>query len=535
MTAPKSMALLGDDAVAMGAIHSGIAGSYAYPGTPATEIQEAVQKYVQAFPDCGINAAWSINEKVAMEEAVGVSMIGRRALVNMKHVGLNVAADPFMNAAVTGCAGGVVIAVADDPSMHSSQNEQDSRYFADFAQIPCFEPANQQEAYDMTRAAFELSERMETPVMMRLSTRISHTRARVTFSEAVAAKPARIPGDFNRWTLLPTNARPQYEKLLAKQGKFVDASESGGFNKLSITKGAKLGVIASGLGFNYFMENLNEGGVECSWLKVSQYPLPAKQIDELIRASEEILVIEEGYPFVERNLPSYLARAGKLIPIRGKLTGALPRSGELTADCVRKALGQPERPSHGPAPAELVRPRPPALCKGCPHCDTFNAINEAMKGKENERLVFSDIGCYTLGFYEPFKSIHSCLCMGASVSMAKAAGENGLKYALAIIGDSTFNHSGITPLVEGIQRKTPFVAVILDNATTAMTGGQETLVIGEPLDRMILGMGLDPAHLRVINPIPKNHEENTRIIREEAEYRGPSVVIARRACLQAKA
>lgn len=529
------MALLGDDAVAMGAIHAGIAGAYAYPGTPATEIQEAVQKYVHAFPDSGINAAWSINEKVAMEEAVGVSMIGLRALVNMKHVGLNVAADPFMNAAVTGCAGGVVVAVGDDPSMHSSQNEQDSRFFADFAQIPCFEPCNQQEAYDMTREAFEFSEKLSTPVLVRLSTRISHSRARVTFAESRLRGKFKVPEDFNRWTLLPTNARPQYEKLLAKQSDFLAASEESSFNKLSITKGARLGVIASGLGFNYFMENYKEGGVECSWLKVGRYPLPAKKIDELIRSSEEILVIEEGYPFVESRLPSFLAKAGRLLPVKGKLTGALPRSGELNADIVRQALGQAARTSCPPAGSDLVRPRPPALCKGCPHCDTFNAINEAMKGKENERLVFSDIGCYTLGFYAPYESIHSCLCMGASISMAKAAGENGLKYALAVIGDSTFNHSGITPLLEGIQRKTPFVAILLDNSTTAMTGGQETILFGEPLDKLILGMGIDPAHMRVINPIPKNHEENTRIIREEAEYRGPSVVIARRACLQAKA
>lgn len=535
MTTLTSMALLGDEAVAMGAIHAGISAAYAYPGTPATEIQEAVQKYAHAFPACGINSAWSINEKVAMEEAVGASMIGRRVLVNMKHVGLNVAADPFMNAAVTGCAGGLVVAVADDPSMHSSQNEQDSRFYADFAQVPCFEPSSQQEAYDMTREAFEMSERLSVPVLLRLSTRISHTRARVAFSEVAQPAGPELPKDFNQWTLLPSNARPQYAKLLAKQPAFLAASDESRFNELRMSKGARLGVITGGLGFNSFMENVEEGGIECSWLRINQYPLPEGKIAEFIAGCDEILVIEEGYPYIERQLPWHLIRAGKILPLRGRLTGDIPRAGELNADVVRAALGLPARAAPHAAPAALVRPRPPMLCKGCPHCDTFNAMSDALRGKESERLVFSDIGCYTLGFYPPYEAIHSCLCMGASISMAKAAGENGLKYAIAVIGDSTFNHSGITPLLEGIRRGTAFTTIILDNATTAMTGGQETICVGEPLDRLVLGLGLDPAHLRIIEPLPKNREKNAAVIREECEFRGPSVIVARRECLQAKA
>ncbi len=531
MTA-HTMTLLGDEAVAMAAIHAGISGSYAYPGTPATEIQEAIQKYAATYPDCGITNAWSINEKVAMEEAVGASMLGLRALVNMKHVGLNVAADPFMNAAVTGCAGGMVIAVADDPSMHSSQNEQDSRYFSDFAQIPCFEPHTQQQAYDMTRQAFALSERLEIPVMMRLTTRISHTRAKVEFAATEERKTLTIPTDFNRWTLLPSNARPQYEKLLGKQSELVKAAEASAFNELTLTPGARLGIVVAGLGFNSFMENYAEGGLECSFLRIGQYPLPESKVRELITASEEILVIEEGYPFIERMLPAYLAKAGKLVPVHGKLDGTLPRSGELNADNVRTALGLAPRKACAPASDDLVRTRPPALCRGCPHDDTYKALKAACEGKESERLVFSDIGCYTLGFYPPFEAIHSCLCMGASVSMAKAAGEQGLPYAIAVLGDSTFDHSGITPLAEGIARGTPFTTIILDNSTTGMTGGQETIVGEAALEKLVLGLGIDRAHLRVITPLPKNHEENTRVLREELEYRGPSVVIAKRKCVQ---
>lgn len=529
-----SMMLLGDEAVAMGAIHAGISATYAYPGTPATEIQEAIQKYVHAFPDCGIKADWSINEKVAMEEAVGVSMIGRRSLVNMKHVGLNVAADPFMNFAVTGAAGGVVIAVADDPSMHSSQNEQDSRYYADFAQIPCFEPANQQQAYDMTRAAFEMSEKFGVPVLLRLVTRLAHSRSIVNFAAPSAKPQIKLPGDFKSWTLLPTNARPQYEKLLSKKPAFLKNSDESRFNELKITKGSKLGVIASGTGFNYFMENFSEGKVECSWLRIGQYPLPQSKIAELAKNSTELLIIEEGYPFIERLIPFHLMKMETALPVHGKLDGTLARTGELNADIVREALDLPPRGGVNAANTDLVRPRPPALCKGCPHCDTFKALNSALEGRESERLVFSDIGCYTLGAYPPYESIHSCLCMGASISMAKAAGENGLPISVAIIGDSTFDHSGITPLLEGIKRMTPFTTIVLDNSTTAMTGGQETICGGDELQKLILGMGLDPAHLRVIEPLPKNHETNTKIIREECDYRGPSVVIAKRACLQAK-
>ncbi len=531
----SSMALLGDEAVAMGAIHAGISSSYAYPGTPATEIQEAVQRYVAATPDADIRAAWSINEKVAMEEAMGVSLIGRRALVDMKHVGLNVAADPFMNAAVTGCGGGVVVAVADDPSMHSSQNEQDSRFYADFAQIPCFEPANQQEAYDMTRAAFEFSERFEVPVVIRLVTRLSHTRARVAFEKPTAQKPVALPDDFKRWTLLPTNARPQYEKLLAKQPAFITAANESDSNMLTMTKGTRLGVIASGVGFNYFRENARDGGVECSWLKVGQYPLPEAKIAELADGVEEILVVEEGYPVIERQLAALLHRMGKGARVHGKLDGVLPRSGELNADIVRAALKLGALSDGGAMPpAELVRSRPPALCRGCPHHDTYNALNVALEGKERERVVFSDIGCYTLGAYPPYESIHSCLCMGASVSMAKAAGENGLRYAVAVLGDSTFDHSGITPLVEGIKRGTNFTTIILDNSTTGMTGGQETICGLDALEQLILGMGIAREHLRVITPLPKQHEENVRVLREEIDYAGPSVVIAKRKCIQVK-
>ncbi len=528
------MALLGDEAIAMGAIHAGISASYAYPGTPATEIQEAIQKYAAAFPDSNINCAWSINEKVAMEEAIGTSMVGLRSLVNMKHVGLNVAADPFINSAVTGCDGGTVIVSADDPSMHSSQNEQDSRWYADFAQIPCFEPANQQLAYDMTREAYKISEMFETPVLMRVTTRLAHTRARVDFKPSESQRKLQVPGEFKRWTLLPSNARPQYKKLVEKQAEFVAYSDSSPFNELKIQEGSKTGIIASGIAYNYLMENISDKSSEFSILKIGTYPLPEGKIEKLAGSCTEILVMEEGYPLIERILPHILMKKGICIPVKGKLTGNMPRIGELTPENVREALGMKPLDGMGAFGAGMVRPRPPALCKGCPHQDAYRALNEALLGKEKERIVFSDIGCYTLGAYPPFESIHSCLCMGASVSMAKAAAENGLKYSVAVIGDSTFDHSGITPLVEGIKRNAPFTVLILDNSTTAMTGGQNTICGESSLEKLIVGTGIDPKHIRMMVPLPKRHEENVAILKEELDHKGPSVIIAQRKCIQVK-
>jgi len=529
---PKQMMLLGDEAIAMGAIHAGISASYAYPGTPATEINEAVQRYVKAFPDSGINCRWSINEKVAYEEGLGASIIGLRSLVSFKHVGLNVAADPFMSSMITGCDGGFVLAPCDDPGMHSSQNEQDSRFFARFAQIPCFEPVNAQEAYDMTREAFDLSEKFELPIMVRGVTRLSHTRGMVNFS-APREKNKKTPSkNAAKWTTLPHHARERFDRLLGLQNEFTAWSNNHKANVLHIEKDAKVGIIAGGLGFNYLMENLKTAGdAKFSYLRVATYPLPDAKITELLKHVDKLVIVEEGYPLIERMIWKFIAESGRKITLEGKTTGAIKQSGELNAEKVRKAMGLAPLEAPSAVPTDIVKNRPPQLCKGCPHCDTYNALNKALAG-ETDKLVFADIGCYTLGFFEPYSAINSCICMGASISMAKAAGENGLKYAVAVIGDSTFNHSGMTPLLEGIKYNVPFTTIILDNSTTGMTGGQDTVCIGEPLEKVILGMGLAPEHLKVITALPKNLEANTKIIREECEFRGPSVIIAKRECLQ---
>jgi len=344
--------LLGDEAVAQGAIDAGIAGAFSYPGTPATEIFE----YILSGPaaDGRVSARWAANEKVAYEEALGMSYAGKRALVSMKHVGLNVAADPFVNSALTGVNGALVLVVADDPGMHSSQNEQDSRFYGEFAQIPIFEPANQQEAYDFTRQAFDYSEEIGLPVMVRIVTRLAHSRANVTFepggSEAVAEASRGLPSP-DDWTLVPAIARRRFRRLVELQKRLVEDSESSARNRLTLA--GPRGVIASGLGYNYLMEALNGGG-DLSVLKIGQYPVPVSRVRRLVDHCDEILLVEEGYPFIENRLNGLLGVPGKAI--RGKLTGDIPATGELTPDVLAKALGLDAEPYKALPTLDAFRP-----------------------------------------------------------------------------------------------------------------------------------------------------------------------------------
>jgi indolepyruvate ferredoxin oxidoreductase alpha subunit len=512
--------LLGDEAVAQSAIDAGIGGAFSYPGTPATEIFEYVEARSPAQP---IAARWSANEKVAYEEALGMSYAGRRALVSMKHVGLNVAADPFINSALTGVNAGLVLAVADDPGMHSSQNEQDSRFYAELAQVPLFEPATQQEAYDWTRKAFEYSEEVGLPVIVRLVTRLSHSRANVLLREPApgpATKPLPNPND---WTLVPAVARRRFRRLVEMQGRLLEDSQGSPQNHLR--RAGPKGVIACGIAHNYVLEAQGGPG-DLTILKLGHYPLPVTLIRELVDHCEDILVVEDGYPFVERRLNGILGLPGKRV--RGRLTGDLPRTGELTPDAVAMALGRAPAPS-GSRPDDLAE-RPPQLCRGCPHIDSFRAIVEATAGAD-EPLLFSDIGCYTLGVMPPYRAVHSCVDMGASISMAFGAAQAGRHPVLCTIGDSTFAHSGMTPLLGAARADADMTVVILDNATTAMTGNQESLTTGEELLAILRGLGVPEEHLRVIDPRPQHHAENVEALREEIAHRGLSVVVARRACI----
>jgi indolepyruvate ferredoxin oxidoreductase alpha subunit len=521
----KRELLLGDEAVAVAAIDAGISGAFSYPGTPATEILEAIQARTKG--DGKVAARWSVNEKVAYEEALGMSFVGKRSLVAMKHVGLNVAADPFINSAITGAHGALVLAVADDPGMHSSQNEQDSRYYGYFAQIPVFEPSNQQEAYDMTREAFEVSERFGLPVMVRVTTRLAHSRAAV-----VRGKPSEpsdginIVSDTRDWTLLPVNARRRFQRLLKLQESLREFSTNSHFNELRLC--GPRGIIASGLAVNYVEEVIGPAST-CSLLKIGTYPIPVELVRRLVSHCTEILVVEEGYPFIETQLAGLLGVPGKAI--EGKRSGRLPLDGEMTADLVRVALGIAALET--PSPVSGLPGRPPALCQGCPHCDTFKTLLEAV-GADTKPILFSDIGCYTLGALPPYNAVHSCVDMGASISMALGAAKAGAHPVICTIGDSTFTHSGMTPLLGAAYEDADMTVIILDNATVGMTGGQEVFVTGQGFLKLLKGLGVNEEHLALFEPLPKNHEKNVELLRREINHRGLSVLVASRPCIQLK-
>ena len=361
----EKLLLLGDQAVALGAIHAGITGVYAYPGTPSTEITEYIQTSELATLR-GVHSRWCTNEKTAMEAALGVSYVGKRALVCMKHVGLNVAADAFVNSAVTGTNGGLVVLVADDPSMHSSQNEQDSRFYGKFAFTPMLEPSSQQEAYDMMSYAFDLSEQHKLPVLMRITTRMAHSRAVISPGRIREQNELGFPDDAAHWVLLPVNARRCYGELLGQQPALEALAAESSYNSYTDGPNRKTGVIACGIGYNYLMENF-PAGCDFPVLKLSQYPLPKTLVRRMAETCDEILVLEDGQPFVEEQLRGVLPTA---VRIRGRLSNDVPRTGELTPDNVKQALGLESAP--GFAPSEHVTPRPPALCSGCGHLPVFS-------------------------------------------------------------------------------------------------------------------------------------------------------------------
>ncbi|GHV93013.1 indolepyruvate oxidoreductase subunit IorA [Spirochaetia bacterium] len=559
----NEQALLGDEAVALGAIHAGLSAAYGYPGTPSTEIMEYLEDLIRADgirleeTRAGeVRAQWCSNEKTALEAALGVSFAGRRAMVTMKHVGLNVAADPFMNGSLLGIKGGLVIAVADDPGMHSSQNEQDSRFYATFALIPCLEPRNQQEAYDMAREAFVISEGFHVPVMLRLSTRLSHARAAVKLRAPQPQNPTAKAEDKTQWMLLPVYARRNYANLIEKQKAISAWSASHAVNKLEIEgRDQSFAVITSGLGGNYYEENRDDlvaqrNGKEPARLHIGAYPLPTASIRKVCEKASKVLVIEEGQPLIEERLRGILPQA---IVISGRFDGTVNRTGELDPDNVRKSLGLAPRPnvlgaikpipgvSAGNSLADFAAGkvgRPPQLCQGCPHGDSYETIKKVVAEldsapKHPKVAVCSDIGCYSLGAAPPYEVPETIVCMGASVGMARGAAEAGIPYAIGVIGDSTFIHSGITGLIDAISADSPMTLIILDNAIVAMTGCQETIIPSDKLRALILGLGVKPEHLLELEAKKQLVNENAVRLKAEVEYRGLSVVIFKRECLEA--
>ncbi len=528
ITDVRTSVLLGDEAVAQAAVDAGISGAYAYPGTPSTEILEYLLRLPQRAWTPRVS--WCANEKTAYEAAIGMSMAGRRVLVAMKHVGLNVAADPFINSAVISPLGGLVLAVADDPGMHSSQNEQDSRFYADFAGIPCLEPSNPQEAWEMTFEAFDLSERFRMPVMIRLVTRLAHQRSMVR----VAAEPRKqnavqLDRDPREWVLLPSFSRRQWKRRIEQRKEIAQWADESRYNELRLHPELKeLGVITTGLARAYFDEAVSEVHLGISHLHIGASPIPLDKIRTLAKHVESILVLEEGYPFVERLLRGILEPS---IPIRGRMSGAVPADGELDQDLVRQALGIPVAEG---TPLELpaLVNRPPRLCDGCPHIDAYVALRNVLQPYRGP-VVTSDIGCYTLGVLPPTSVGDSCVCMGASVAMAKGLSDAGVRPAVAVIGDSTFLHSGVTPLMDAVAANTDMTLLILDNQVVAMTGAQPTLLPSDHLKDLVLGLGVNPDHCHLFELHPRKRDELEELLRHEVEYPGLSVIIAHRECIEA--
>jgi len=508
--------LSGNEAIARGAIESGIKLATAYPGTPSTEIIEYIS---QNTPD-DVHVEWAVNEKVALETAIGASYANVRALCAMKHVGVNVAADPLVSLAYTGVKGGLVLVAADDPGMHSSQNEQDSRFYAGFAKIPLLEPSDANEARDMIREAFILSEITQLPVMLRTLTRLSHTSEVLVLESA--EKQTHPTLDINRgeWVLVPAHARERHEILNEKQDILLKYSQGSGFNR-EIKGEKKVGVIAAGLGFSYAMEYHER---DYPVLKIGSYPLPVNLIKNFLKDKREVIVLEEGEPFIEDYVRCLHPK------VKGKRSEDIPLEGELSPGIVSGLFNR--KTKAGKKTRLRLPARPPVMCAGCPHRGTLYALK-----LNNPTIVTGDIGCYTLGFQKPLEALDTCLCMGASIGKAAGLSHSGLINVAAVIGESTFLHSGITSLMSAVYNDANILVLILDNSTVAMTGHQPTAASGVNIrggktKKISLEKVCKACGVKSVDVLhPYKVDEMSDLIKKRLGQKGVRVIIARAPCV----
>ncbi len=506
----------GNEAIALGAYEAGVKVASGYPGTPSTEIMENLSKYE------GVYTEWAPNEKVGLEVAIGASFAGVRALATMKHVGVNVAADPLFTASYTGGRGGLVVLTADDPEMHSSQNEQDNRNYAFAAKLPMLEPSDPSEAKELLKTAFELSEQLDCPVLFRITTRIAHVKGVVTRSEPTrsAVEPGieKMPAKF---VMLPGNARKRRVEVENRMNQCKELAESVSYNRIEdgdVTRG----FITAGVSYLYTKEAFPDAKV----LKLGMcWPLPEKKIREFAESVDELIVVEELDPFLENHI--------KTMGIDCKGKSLVPNQGELNTSIVRQSI-EPDSVSDLFPPVELPM-RPPNMCAGCPHRGVFHNLSKM------KVFVSGDIGCYTLGFLPPLSSMDSCVCMGASVSiahgMAKALGEGSHDKVVSVIGDSTFIHSGINGLINSVYNDSASTLIILDNRITAMTGQQNNpasgfTIKGEPanaIDFEQLCRAVGVKHVFTINPHDMN--ESRKVLKEAVQLDEMSVVISKAPCV----
>lgn len=510
--------MLGNEAVARGLYEAGCRLVSSYPGTPSTEITEYAAAYNEIY------AEWATNEKVALEVAIGASIAGGRAFCGMKHVGLNVAADPLFISAYTGVNGGLVIGVADDAGMHSSQNEQDSRHYAKAAKLPMLEPSDSGECLDFTKAAFELSELYDTPVILRLNTRVSHSQSVVETNERKEVELKNYIKNPSKWIMMPANARGRHVVVEERLKELASFADNCILNKIEINEASTIGIITAGPSYNYAHEVF---GDTVSYLKLGMvYPLAEKTIRNFVSRFERIIVIEELDDIIE----SYCRNLG--LNVEGK--NLLPSTGEFSQELIaEKILG---KTSGFDSFGEDVPGRPPVLCPGCPHRSIFYIF------KKLKLYVSGDIGCYTLGAAPPLGAMDTTLCMGASISALhgynKILGPDSAKKSIAVIGDSTFMHSGMTGLANIVYNKGISTVVIVDNSITGMTGHQENpctghtlkgeAVTGIVLENIALALGIKKEHIIIVDPADLSTVET--VLRKELASDEPSVIIARRPC-----
>ncbi len=507
--------MLGNEAVARGAYEAGVKVVSSYPGTPSTEITENIVKYDNVYVE------WAPNEKVACETAIGASIAGARAMTCMKHVGLNVMADPVFTVSYIGVNGGLVLCVADDPGMHSSQNEQDSRHYAKASKIPMLEPSNSNECKEFTKLAFDLSEKFDTPVFIRLSTRVSHSQSLVEELNPTSVELKPYEKNVAKNVMMPANAIQRHAVVEKREADLCEFAETTTLNTIE-NNGTKIGVITSGVSYEYSKEAL---GDKVNYLKLGMvYPLPKNLIKDFASKCETVYIIEELDPFIEE----FVKSLG--ISVKGKEVFSL--LGEYSQSLIKKVvIGERVK---NLTTDKILPKRPPVMCAGCPHRGTFYVLSKLGV------TVSGDIGCYTLGAVAPLSSVDTTICMGASISaahgMVKARGKEFSKKLVAVIGDSTFMHSGITGLIDIVYNKNNNTVIILDNPITGMTGHQENPTTGltirnEPtkqVDLVALCKAVGVERVRIEDPFDVKGFE--KAVKEELLVDEPSVIIARRPC-----
>lgn len=544
LTAQKDekLFLLGNEAAVRGALESGVQVASTYPGTPSSEIGDILSKIAK---DAGLYFEFSTNEKVALEVAAAASVSGLRSFTFMKHVGVNVASDSLMSVVYSGVNGGMVILSADDPQIHSSQNEQDNRHYARLANIPMLEPSNPQEVKDLMNYSYELSEKYQIPIMMRTTTRVSHMRGMVDVDNIEkGSRTGYFQKDPKRFVPVPEVARVNHRILSEKIVKLQVEADNSPLNQV-YNEGTKLGVITSGSAFNYVMDVVEEADLPVSVLKLTfTYPFPEEAVQKFIEGVDEILVVEEVDPVMEQDVLAVLGKNGIKKKVYGKLDGTLPLIYEFNPQIVRKgihkALGIEEEEKVDVEEGLALPQRPPTLCPGCPHRAVYFAVKRIVAEQDLDVIFPTDIGCYTLGIEAPYEAGDYLLAMGSSIGTSCGFSKATKQKVVSFIGDSTFFHAGIPPLINAVHNKDNFVVVILDNRTTAMTGGQPHP--GLPLD----GMGEESPEISIeeivkasgvgfietINPL--NLKKSEEVFREAIKYHGVAVVISKYPCMLIK-